>query len=77
MVLEVLAALHRQSYDVVLMDMQMPEMDGLTAACQIQESWPLEARPYIIALTANAMKGDRAKCLEGWDAGLCKQTHSQ
>ncbi|MGR3278626.1 PAS domain S-box protein [Acaryochloris marina NIES-2412] len=62
--LEVLAALRRQSYDVVLMDVQMPEMDGLTAARQIQESGPLETRPYIIALTANAMQGDREKCLE-------------
>lgn len=62
--LEVLAALRRQSYDVVLMDVQMPEMDGLTAARQIQESESLEARPYIIALTANAMQGDREKCLE-------------
>ncbi|WP_299404991.1 response regulator [Acaryochloris sp. IP29b_bin.148] len=62
--LEVLAALHRQSYDVVLMDVQMPEMDGLTAARQIQESGALETRPYVIALTANAMQGDREKCLE-------------
>lgn len=61
---EVLEALHRQPYDVVLMDLQMPEMDGLTASRAIQETWSPEARPYIIALTANAMQGDREKCLE-------------
>jgi len=60
----VLEALHRQPYDVVLMDLQMPEMDGLTASRAIQETWSLEARPHIIALTANAMQGDREKCLE-------------
>lgn len=62
--IEVLEALHRQPYDVVLMDLQMPEMDGLTAARNIQASWPSETQPYIIALTANAMQGDREKCLE-------------
>lgn len=61
---EVLEALHRQPYDVVLMDLQMPEMDGLTAARAIQETWSREAQPHIIALTANAMQGDREKCLE-------------
>jgi CheY-like chemotaxis protein/HPt (histidine-containing phosphotransfer) domain-containing protein len=62
--LEVLAALRRQSYDVVLMDLQMPEMDGLTATRQICQEWPLSERPWIIAMTANAMQGDREKCLE-------------
>jgi len=62
--LEVIAALRRQPYDVVLMDVQMPEMDGLTAARQIQASESLEVWPYIIALTANAMQGDREQCLE-------------
>lgn len=61
--LEVLAALHRQHYDVVLMDLQMPEMDGLTATRQICQQWPLSSRPWIIAMTANAMQGDREKCL--------------
>ncbi|QUY44881.1 ammonium transporter [Acaryochloris marina] len=60
---EVLEALHRQSYDVVLMDVQMPEMDGLTAASCIKEQWKEEERPYIIALTANAMQGDREMCM--------------
>lgn len=60
---EVLEALHRQPYDVVLMDVQMPQMDGLTAARHIKEQWQEDEQPYIIALTANAMQGDREMCL--------------
>ena len=59
--LEVLAALERQPYDVVLMDIQMPEMDGLDAARKIREKWP--EWPKIIAITAYAMQGDREKCI--------------
>ena len=62
--LEVLAALRRQHYDVVLMDVQMPEMDGLEASRCICAQWAPEARPRIIAMTANAMQGDRDECLE-------------
>jgi PAS domain S-box-containing protein len=65
--LEVLEALHRQPYDVVLMDVQMPEMDGLEASRRIQQDWPVHARPWIIAMTANVMQGDRQMCL---DAGM-------
>ncbi|MGB7445073.1 MAG: response regulator [Coleofasciculaceae cyanobacterium] len=61
--LEVLEALHRQSYEVVFMDVHMPEMDGLMATQQICQQWPLEQRPRIIAMTANALAGDREKCL--------------
>jgi PAS domain S-box-containing protein len=61
--LEVLDALKRQPYDVVLMDMQMPEMDGLEATRQIRRRWPEERSPRIIAMTANAMQGDRELCL--------------
>lgn len=61
--IEVLDALRRQSYDVVLMDVQMPQMDGLEATRRICEEWPTEIRPRIIAMTANAMQGDREKCL--------------
>ncbi len=61
--MEVLEALRRQPYDVVLMDVHMPEMDGLTATKLICEEWNSESRPRIIAMTANAMTGDREKCL--------------
>ncbi|HBB31066.1 MAG TPA: hybrid sensor histidine kinase/response regulator [Cyanobacteria bacterium UBA8803] len=60
---EVLVALRQQSYDVVLMDVQMPEMDGLEASRHICQEWPEPNRPCIIAITANAMEGDREKCL--------------
>ena len=59
---EVLEALRRQPYDVVLMDVHMPEMDGLTATKLIHQEWNTN-RPRIIAMTANAMTGDREKCL--------------
>lgn len=62
--LEVLNALTRQVYDVVLMDMQMPEMDGLATTLQIRRGWPESHQPHIIAITANAMQGDREICLE-------------
>ncbi|MEO7912376.1 MAG: response regulator [Roseiflexaceae bacterium] len=65
--IEVLDALERQSYDVVLMDMQMPEMDGLEATRRICKRWIPTRRPRIIAMTANAMRGDREQCL---DAGM-------
>jgi signal transduction histidine kinase/CheY-like chemotaxis protein/HPt (histidine-containing phosphotransfer) domain-containing protein len=71
--LEALAALRRQSYDVVLMDVQMPEMDGLEAARRIRADWPPHDRPRIIAMTANALRGDREVCLEaGMDDYLSK-----
>jgi len=53
----------RQPYDVVLMDVQMPEMDGLEASRRIVAQWPDGQRPRIVAMTANAMAGDREECL--------------
>lgn len=71
--LQVLEALRRQPYDVVLMDMQMPQMDGLTATRYICQEWSKAERPRIIAMTANAMQGDREECLEaGMDDYLGK-----
>ncbi|NTU81662.1 MAG: response regulator, partial [Chloroflexales bacterium] len=61
--LEVLAALERQPYDVILMDMQMPELDGLGATERIRRELPRSRQPRIIAMTANAMQGDRELCL--------------
>ncbi|HEX4964148.1 MAG TPA: ATP-binding protein [Thermoanaerobaculia bacterium] len=70
---EALAALRRQRYDVILMDVQMPGMDGLEAARHIRDEWPVEERPRIIALTANALREDRETCLAaGMDDYLSK-----
>jgi signal transduction histidine kinase/DNA-binding response OmpR family regulator len=60
---ETLEALERASYDVVLMDVQMPEMDGLEATREIRRRRPREAGPRIVAMTANAMLEDREECL--------------
>jgi PAS domain S-box-containing protein len=57
--LEALEALRRQDYDAILMDVQMPEMDGEEASARIHEEWPVERQPRIIAMTANALEGDR------------------
>ena len=60
--LEAIDAVERQTYDVVLMDVQMPELDGLEASREINQRWPGERRPRIVAMTANAMQGDRELC---------------
>ena len=70
--LEVLTALEQQAYDLVLMDVQMPEMDGLAAARAIAQRWGRD-RPRIVAMTANAMQGDRDLCLQaGMDDYISK-----
>jgi len=61
--LEALAALKRQIYDVVLMDVQMPELDGLETTMKLRRDLPAYRQPRVIAMTANAMQGDREKCL--------------
>ena len=70
--LEAIKALEQSSYDLVFMDIQMPEMDGLEATRQIIAKWG-DARPRIVALTANAMREDKEKCYEaGMDDYLTK-----
>lgn len=61
--LEVLQALERQAYDLIFMDIQMPEMDGMQATREVITKYG-EKRPTIIAMTANAMEGDREKFME-------------
>ncbi len=61
--LEALEALRQQTYDAVLMDVQMPEMDGLEATRRIRQEWEKDAQPRIVAMTASAMKEDREECL--------------
>ncbi|MCP2728112.1 response regulator [Limnofasciculus baicalensis] len=62
--LEVIDALRKIRYDVVLLDVQMPEMDGLETARYICQEWLPNTRPWLIAMTAGAMEGDRKNCLE-------------
>jgi CheY-like chemotaxis protein len=70
---EALRAVERQRYEAILMDVQMPLMDGLEATRLIRRDLPPEQQPYIIAMTAHAMPGDRERCLEsGMDDYLQK-----
>ena len=71
--IEAVESVQRQNYDVVLMDVQMPEMDGLEASRQINARLKPNARPRIVAMTANAMQGDREMCIAaGMDDYLTK-----
>ena len=65
--------MRRQRYDLVLMDLHMPEMDGIEATRLIGVLWPEERRPRIVALTANAMQENRDQCAAaGMDGYLSK-----
>jgi PAS domain S-box-containing protein len=69
---EVLQALERQPYDLVLMDIRMPEMDGIAATREICKRWP-NACPKIVAITAYALAGDKDRCLNaGMDGYIAK-----
>jgi signal transduction histidine kinase/CheY-like chemotaxis protein len=71
--IEAIESVERQTYDVVLMDVQMPEMDGLEAARRISAKHPSGERPRIVAMTANAMAGDREMCVAaGMDDYIAK-----
>jgi CheY-like chemotaxis protein len=73
---EAVASVAQQGYDAVLMDVLMPEMDGLTAAEAICRRWPRGSRPRLIALTAMAGPGDRERCLKaGFDDYMSKPVH--
>jgi CheY-like chemotaxis protein len=76
--IEALAAFERQCFDVVLMDIQMPEMDGFKATAALRESERGTGQhQLIVAMTAHAMKGDDQRCLEaGMDGYLCKPIRS-
>ena len=70
---EAVSALQRQHYDVVLMDCQMPEMDGFEATRKIREIIPQDRRPYIVAMTAHVLEGARDECLKaGMDDYISK-----
>jgi CheY-like chemotaxis protein len=70
---EGLAAVRDKDYDIVLMDWHMPEMNGLEATIAIRRELPPGRQPWIIGLTANAMTGDREKCLQaGMDDYMTK-----
>jgi PAS domain S-box-containing protein len=70
---EVLRALKKKRYDLIFMDVHMPEMDGLEATRTIVNSRRREERPIIIAVTADALQGDREKCIEaGMDDYITK-----
>ena len=70
---EALDALREKTYDLVLMDVQMPEVDGLEATRRIRNEWPAAEQPYVIALTAAVTEEDRKRCREaGMDDFLSK-----
>ena len=73
---EAVAAVAQQPYDALLMDVLMPEMDGLAAAEAICRRWPRGSRPRLIALTAMAGPGDQERCLKaGFDDYMSKPVH--
>ncbi len=76
--LEVLAAVARQPYDIIFLDVQMPELDGLDCARRLCADYPAGKRPWMIAMTGNALEGDRETCLAaGMDDYISKPISGQ
>ncbi|MCX6937852.1 MAG: response regulator [Verrucomicrobia bacterium] len=76
--LEVLAAVARTPYDVIFLDVQMPELDGLACARRLCADYPVSKRPWLIAMTGNALEGDRETCLAaGMDDYISKPISGQ
>ena len=77
--LEAVEAFEKERFDVILMDIQMPQMDGFQATASIRDSEKKTGRHVpIIAMTGYAMKSDRQRCLDhGMDAYICKPIRSQ
>jgi CheY-like chemotaxis protein len=67
---QALEALRRKAYDLVFMDVHMPEMDGLEATRRICQEWPESSRPSILALTAGAFDDNRAECIAAGMSGF-------
>ncbi|MCU6501661.1 response regulator [Rugamonas sp. A1-17] len=75
---EAMAALEDRDYQIILMDMQMPEMDGFELTRRLRQRFRDSNRPYIIAMTANALPGDRERCLDaGMDEYIAKPIELQ
>jgi CheY-like chemotaxis protein len=73
--IEAVESVERQTYDVILMDVQMPELDGLDATRDIRKLTSV-TQPHIIAMTANAMEGDREMCIAaGMNDYIAKPIH--
>lgn len=76
--LEVIDHLNKQRYDIIFMDVQMPEMDGLETTKYILQYWKNTERPVIVAMTANVMQGDKERCINaGMDDYISKPIISQ
>jgi PAS domain S-box-containing protein len=76
--LEAIEAASQKEYDVILMDVQMPRLDGLEATRRIRRELPADRQPRIIAMTAYAMRGDRERCLEaGMDDYITKPVRAE
>ncbi|MCS6273299.1 MAG: CHASE domain-containing protein [Opitutus sp.] len=75
---EALEAVAKETFDLIFLDMQMPEMDGLTCAGHLCAKYPASTRPWITAMTANALEGDREKCIgAGMDDYVSKPISGQ